>query len=154
MRQGKTAPYALSGMLSEIGTGCCFVSKGNGERHIKRPNDTARHSLNRMSVFHKPSLAFAPQMPPPPRGRLIPHPHLAGTQTALPSVPAPARVSLVVVPLLTNDIVPSPAFASQMPPPPRGEANLASPSCRHSDGFAVGARTRESELGGCATPYK
>ena len=63
----------------------------------------------------------------PRRGRLIPHPHLAGTQTALPSVPTPTRVSLVVVPLLTNDIVPSPPFASQMPPPPKGEANPAYP---------------------------
>jgi len=47
---------------------------------------------------------------------------------------------------------PSPPFASQMPPPPRGEANSASPSCRHSDGFAVGARTHEGELRGCASP--
>jgi len=34
----------------------------------------------------------------PHRGRLIPHPHLAGTQTALPSVPVPTMVSFVVVP--------------------------------------------------------
>jgi len=95
-----------------------------------------------------PSPPFASQMPPPPRGEANPRPRLAGTQTALTSVPAPTRVSLVVVPLLTNDIVPSPPFASQMPPPPRGEANSASPSCRHSDGFAVGARTHEGEFRG------
>ena len=34
----------------------------------------------------------------PEGGRLIPHPHLAGTQTALPSVPVPTKVSFAVVP--------------------------------------------------------
>ena len=65
-------------MLAESGTGICFVSSGNGERLIIKPNDTAKHSLSKIA---------------------LPHPfHLAGTQTALPSVPVPTRVSFVVVP--------------------------------------------------------
>ena len=44
----------------------------------QRPNDTEKHHLNRISLPH----TF----------------HLAGTQTALPSVPAPVRVSFAVVP--------------------------------------------------------
>jgi len=47
---------------------------------------------------------------------------------------------------------PSPPFASQMPPPPRGKANPASPSCRHSDGIAVGARIHEGDFRGCDGP--
>ena len=54
---------------------------------------------------------------------------------------------------LPNGTAPSPPFASQMPPPPRGEANPASPSCRHSDGLAVGARTHEGEFRECAAPF-
>ena len=34
----------------------------------------------------------------PRRGKLIPRPHLAGTQTALPSVPVPTRVSFAAEP--------------------------------------------------------
>ena len=65
-------------MLAESGTGICFVSSGNGKRLIIKPNDTAKHSLSKIA---------------------LPHPfHFAGTQTALPSVPAPTKVSFVAVP--------------------------------------------------------
>jgi len=75
-----------------------FCFEENGERLIIKPNNTAKHSLNRMPAPLKPSPPFAPQMPPLPKGRLIPYPHLAGTQTALPSVPVPTKVSFAVVP--------------------------------------------------------
>jgi len=78
----------------------CFEKEHERSRQI--PNDSAKHSLDRIPIPHKPS----------------------------------------------------PPFASQMPPPPRGEANPASPSCRHSDGFAVGARTHESEFRGCTGPFQ
>jgi hypothetical protein len=67
-------------MLAESGTGCCFVSgeTGDGETGTQKPNETENDSLNRITI----PLPF----------------HLAGTQTALPSVPVPTRVSFVVVP--------------------------------------------------------
>ena len=55
-----------------------FCFEKDRERLTIKRNNTAKHPLNRITI----PLPF----------------HLAGTQTALPSVPVPTRVSFVVVP--------------------------------------------------------
>ena len=75
-----------------------FCFGRNGERYDKRPNDTARHSLNRIPAPTNPlrhgKIPLRGTACHLPRGgRLIPRPHLAGTQTALPSVPVSTKVT-------------------------------------------------------------
>ena len=68
-------PYRGCWLESEQGA---VLFREKRERRDKRPNDTARHSLNRKT--------------------LPPYFHLAGTQTALPSVPVLTKVTFVAVP--------------------------------------------------------
>jgi len=103
MRQGKTASYALSWMLAGIGTGICFVSRRNMSAPDiiltllqNNPLTGYPYPANPLRHGQIPLRGTACHLPR--GGRLIPYPHLAGTQTALPSVPVPTKVSFAAVP--------------------------------------------------------
>ena len=98
MRQGKTASFALSGMLVESGTGFCFVSGRNMSAPDKFLTFLQNIPLTGYPYPANPLRHLLCKCHLPRGGRLIPHPHLAGTQTALPSVPVPTKVSFVAAP--------------------------------------------------------